>query len=297
MYLFSGIPRGFRNLWKNRRASFNSILIVASSLAVLGMIALLYLNVVHISQVWLSNTTVSLFLTEGLSAARRERILDEVRKNPIVRNAVAISPKSGLRALAAKLGANHNVLTDAELQGLPYTIDFEVLVDHRKKIGAIAKGFGRLAGVQEVVYAERVIDKVQLFFDLTKGLGIFFSTLILISFCFMIANATRLSLHSRRQEIEILHMAGATRGFIRSAFVIEGILIATIGWAVAIGLVWFSFRLLIAGLTWNEFTEALRDITIFFTPEMLGASLIVIAGLGAGSSHLSVTRVLRSIEP
>ena len=116
------------------------------------------------------------------------------------------------------------MLTEAELQGLPYTIDFEVLVHHRKKIGAIAQGFGRLSGVQEVVYAERVIGKVRLFFDLTKGLGIFFSTLILVSFCLMIANATRLSLHSRRQEIEILHMAGATRGFIRSAFVVEGMI-------------------------------------------------------------------------
>ena len=66
---------------------------------------------------------------------------------------------------------------------------------------------------------------------------------------------------------------------------------------IAVGLVWFSFRLLIAGLTWNEFTMALREITIFFSLEMLGASLAVIAGLGAASSHLSVNRVLRSLEP
>jgi cell division protein FtsX len=92
-------------------------------------------------------------------------------------------------------------------------------------------------------------------------------------------------------------MAGATRGFIRSAFVVEGMLVALIGWLVAVVLVWFAFRLILAGLTWNAFTMTLKELAVFFPPRLLGSSLAVILALGAISSHLSVNHVLRSIEP
>lgn len=297
MVLIYGIPRGFRNLRKNWRSSVNSVLIVASSLAVLGMIALLYVNVVHVSRIWFSNTTVSLFLKDGISTVDRQRLLAKVRGHPLVKNVVLVSPARGLESLAAKLGADRNFLTKAEKDGLPYTIDFQVFLDHRGRIGAIAKNFGGLSGVAEVIYAERVMEKVKVFFDLTRGIGIFFGGLILISFCLIIANATRLSLHARRQEIEILHMAGATRAFIRGAFVVEGMLLALIGWLGALGLVWFCFKLLVAGLTWNAFTMTLKDLSIFFSFHTLGISLAVILALGGLSSHLSVNRLLRSIEP
>ena len=297
MHLISGIPRAFRNLRKNWRASLNNILIVASSLAVLGMSALLYLNVLHISEIWLSNTTVSLFLRPGLADHERARPLKRVQEHPMVARAALVSPEEGLRSIAAKLGGNHDFLSRAEKGGLPYTIDFDVFVDYRKRIGTLAKSFGDMGGVEEVIYAERVIGKAKLFFDLTKGLGLFFGALILISFCLIIANATRLSLHSRRQEIEILHLAGATRGYIRAAFVVEGVLLAVIGWALALVLVRFAFTLLIAGLTWNELTMALKELAVFFSWRMLAGSLVLLAALGALSSNLSVNRVLKAIEP
>ncbi len=297
MFLIYGILRGFRNLRKNWRASLNSILIVSSSLAVLGMVALLYLNVIHLSQIWFSNTTVSLFLKDGLSSQQRQRLLAKVAGNPLVKKAELVTPRKGLESLAAKLGTDSNFLSNAEKEGIPYTIDFEIFVDYRNRLGKIARGLAKLPGVAEVVYAERLMDKVKLFFDLARGIGIFFGALVLVSFCLVIANATRLSLHARRQEIEILHMAGAGRVFIRSAFVIEGILVALLGWLVAAGLVWFAFELIVAGLSWDPFTMTLKKLAVFFPLRILAISLAVILVLGGLSSHLAVNRLLRSIEP
>ncbi len=297
MFLIYGIPRGFRNLRKNWRASLNSVLIVASSLAVLGMVALLYVNVIHLSQIWFSNTTVSLFLEDGLARQQRQRLLEKVKGNPLVKKAELISPKKGLESLAAKLGTDSNFLSNVEKEGIPYTIDFEIFVDHRSRLGKIARGFGKLPGVAEVVYAERLMDKVKLFFELTRAIGIFFGVLVLVSFCLIIANATRLSLQARRQEIEILHMAGAARAFIRSAFVVEGMLVALLGWLVATGLVWFAFELIVAGLSWDPFTTTLKTLAVFFPLRILAISLAVILVLGGLSSHLAVNRLLRSIEP
>ena len=100
MYLSYGIPRALRNIWKNWRASFNSLVILTASLGVLGLIVLLYTNVIQLSSVWLSNTTVSLFLKPGLAPEVRQAILEEVEGHPLVKKANLISPEPGLKSRA-----------------------------------------------------------------------------------------------------------------------------------------------------------------------------------------------------
>lgn len=297
MYLRYGLPRALRYLWKNRGAAGNSILIVAASLAMSGVIALLYLNVMHLSENWLSNTAVSLFLEPKIDQAGREKLLEKVTAHPMVREAKLVSPDEGLKALAKKLGSGGDFLNATQSNGLPYTIDFDVFVDYRRRIDSIAKQFSAMKGVDDVVYAQRVLDKVALFFRMSRWVGMFFIGLALLSFFLVIANAARLSLHSRSQEIEILHLAGATRGFIRSAFVVQGILIAIAGWLFALAIIWFSYRLIVAGLTWNEFTMPLKETTIFFPWRAVAASLLIIVLLGGFSSRLAVNHLLKKMEP
>lgn len=297
MYLRYGIPRAFRSLRTNWRANANNVLILAASLAVLGMIVLLYLNVVHFSQNWLSNTSVSLFLRPGLDDAERGALLAKVRQHPLVKQARLVAPDEGLRELADKLGADPTLLASAGAEGLPYTIDFDLFVDYRDRVGAIAERFRALPGVTDVVYTERLLEQVQTFFVIIKGIGGFFIGLILISFYLIISHATRLSLYARREEIEILSLVGATRGFVCSSFVVEGLVIALAGSVVATGMVWLSHELLISGLSWNEFTAGIKQQALFFPLKGLGIALGVAALLGAVSSYLAVTRLLREFQP
>jgi len=296
-HLNYGLFRAWRNLIKNLRTAGNNIIIIAASLAVLGVMSLLYLNIVHLSEIWLSNTKVSLFLKPHIEKTEMTALLEKVKAHPMVRQAELVTPAEGLKSLATRLGAELTLFSQAEKEELPYTIDFEVHLDHRRLVGEIAQGFSKLPGVEEVVYAERSLEKVALFFKLTQFVGLFFIGLILAAFCLIVANATRLSVHTRRVEIEILHLAGATRGFIRSAFVVESILLATMGWAVAIGIVWMVFQLMLAGITWDVFTNTIRELSIFFPTSLIAGSLVTVALLAAASSFVSVNAQLRNLEP
>lgn len=297
MYLKYGISKALRNLWKNWRSSLNSILIVSASLSILGMISLLYLNVMHLSTLWLSNTTVSLFLTEETASEDRTRLLERVREHPMVRSARLISPEEGMSQLSEKLGIDRTALTGSDRKTLPFTIDVEIFLDYRKRISDVAARFNKLKGVSDVLYAERMFDQVETFFMATKAIGVFFIGLILVSFWLVIANATKLSLHARRKEIEILHLAGATRGFIRSAFIYEGMLLAFGGAAFSLIISYLSFKLMVAGITWDTFTFTLRDTVMFFPFLLQLASLGVITLLGGASSFKSVNQILNQLEP
>lgn len=281
----------------NWRAAGNTVLILSASLAVLGMMALLYVNVVHLSTQWFSNTSVSLFLRPGIPAAGRKALLAQVRRHPLVREAQLVSPEAGLRSLASKLGTEHSLLREVPEQSIPYTIDFEMFVDYRDRVRLLAAQFGALPAVDEVVYTEQVLDQVRILFTLTKSVGLFFIGLILLSFYLIVSHATRLSLHARQGEIEILELVGATRGLIRSAFVVEGGLISLAASVISLGIVWFCYQLLVAGLSWNALTQFVHLETVFFTPPILGAAAGGVVLLGCLSSYWSVNRLLREFEP
>lgn len=264
-------------------------------MAVLGMIVLLYLNVQHAADVWLTNTSVSLFLDPSLNEARRESVLAKVRRHPMVRTAQLVSPQQGLEDLADRLGARKSLFDEQDRNELPYTVDFEIYLEFRDRIDQIAGNFRRVRGVQEVIYAEQILDKVRLFFQLTQIVGLFFIGLILLSFCLIIANAIKLSMHSRIEEIEILTLIGSTRGFIHLGLIIEGMVISLTGGLVALGLVWASYRLLLAGLTWDALTQNFRETAVFYRWEIVGAALGIVVILGGAASYLSVNRVLREL--
>jgi cell division transport system permease protein len=297
MYWSYGIPRALQNLRTNWRTAFYSTLIIAASFALLGIGVLLYGNVMNLSRLWLSNTSLSLFLKPGLSAEQRVALLSRLRADPTVSRAVEVSPEEGLRALAEKLGTGRSLVEGLDPKSLPYTIDFDLELEERANIGEIAARYRAAPGVDEVVYGERAVERVRAFFNVIRGVGLFLVALILLAFWFIVSNATKLSLYARREEIEILAAVGATRRVIGSSFVIEGMLLAGAGFLSALAITFVCYELLVVALTWSESTRALLGRTHFFPWEGLLLALagtLAVAGLG---SRVAVTRLLRGLEP
>jgi len=297
MKMHYGLSRALRSMRINWRPALNTILVLTASLTVLGVILMVYLNVLHFSRQWLSKTEVSIFLQSSLSDERRTEILEQLRVNPLVRGVKLVTPEEGLKELAERLGANHALLSADTENVLPYSIDVELYYDYRDKVDALAKDFRKIPGVQDVVYTERMLEKVELFFQVVQALGVFFMGITLISFYLVVSHATRLSMHVRREEIEIMALVGATRGFIRSAFVLEGMMVSLCAGLLALVLVWLCQRLMIAGLTFNTVSALTVTDTVFFPPLHLGLGLVAALVLGGASAHRAVNRVLREMEP
>jgi cell division transport system permease protein len=300
MFIRYGIPRAWQSLARTPWAALNHVLILSSALAVMGMIALLYLNVQHFGRLWLSSTSVSVFLRPELDDSERAAILERVRRHPLVKTATLVTPQQGLRALAERLGVENPAqaaLAGMEADVLPYSIDFDVVVDYRKRLGEIAKTFRNIPGVEEVVYTERVLDKVEQFFSVTQAVGAFFLVLLALAFYLTIAHATQLSLYSRRDELQILDLVGATRGVIRSAFVVEGVFVSAAAFALALALVAVCYAAVTQALAVNPVTKTLQGQTVFIPWPALGGAFGAVVLLALLSSWRAVNSVLRELEP
>lgn len=297
MYFRYGIPRAIRSFRHNWRSSVNNVLILTATLSILGMITLLYLNVMHFSSIWLSNTSVSLFLKPDLSEQGRQNILDRVGNHPLVKEVRLVSPEEGMKDLAEKLGANHAMLAGVGENELPFTIDFDVFVDYRNRVDEISDDFKKLPGVSEVVYTERMLKKVELFFRVTTGIGLFFLGMIIVAFYLVLSHATKLSLHARREEIVILNLVGATRGFVRSSFVVEGVMTALAGCGLSLLVVWICNKLLLFGLSIGQTDLDFAKEAVFYPLEGIAGAVIAAVILGAMGSRLAVNRTLREMDP
>ncbi|HUJ76218.1 MAG TPA: permease-like cell division protein FtsX, partial [bacterium] len=271
------MSRALKSLRRHWRAALANVLILSATLAVLGAAALLYVNAAHLARQWLSQGTVSLFLKPDLDDAGRQAILERVRNHPLVKGAVLVTPQEGLASLSRRLGGEKSLLEGVDPQSLPYTIDFEVLVDYRQHLRDLVRTFTAIPGVEEVVYTERLLERATQLFQLINALGALFIALISLAFFLIVSQATRNSLYARRDEIEILDLVGATRGLIRSSFVAEGMLIALLGFAVAVALVGACYGIVEGTLAYAPLPAMLKGVALVFLP------LPYLAGAGAGA--------------
>ncbi|MCW2957804.1 MAG: transporter permease [Solirubrobacterales bacterium] len=117
------------------------------------------------------------------------------------------------------------------------------------------------------------------------------AALLVIASILLISNTIRLSLFSRRREVEVMKLVGATDWFIRWPFVIEGIVLGALGGVVAIALLFVGKIALIDPLS-SDFALIASPETISFTllVSLLFAASVGVSGLGAG---LSLRRFLR----
>jgi cell division transport system permease protein len=117
------------------------------------------------------------------------------------------------------------------------------------------------------------------------------AALLVVASILLISNTIRLSLFSRRREVEVMKLVGATDWFIRWPFVIEGVVLGAFGGVVAIGLLFVGKVALIDPLS-SDFALIASPKTISFSllVSLLFAASVGVSGLGAG---LSLRRFLR----
>jgi cell division transport system permease protein len=185
----------------------------------------------------------------------------------------------------------------AELLGTnPLPASFRVYPEDPDKLGEIvtrlnADGEPQLAAIDEVRDREDDTNKILSATGLVKALTAGLAVLLVLASIALIANTIRLSIFSRRREVEVMKLVGATNWFLRWPFVIEGILLGALGGTVAILLLLVGKIALLDPLT-EQFSLLAAPDTIHFgllIAVLVGASVAV----SAAGSGLSLRRFLR----
>jgi cell division transport system permease protein len=153
-----------------------------------------------------------------------------------------------------------------------------------------AEGFAE----ENLSYPQQTIERLN---SVTSYMlwGLYAATLLfLVASVLLISNAIRLSIFARRKEIEVMKLVGASDGFVRTPFVLEGLIQGLLGAGLAaLAVIWLNFLF----VDWSR--EALTFVPISNSAVSTASVLLILVGvgvaIGVGGSFLSVTRFLRKI--
>ena len=267
-----------------------TVLIVTFLLAVFASLGLfLYDKTVGVR----NDITVKVYMKMGTQddTATLNKIHNELTALPYVKSVRYVSPEAALHTLTTDAQKDASVLPTN-----PLPPAFYIKLTDPSKAGQVSSAAGQIDGVKNcgsppcVTYGKEIADKV---LTVTKWVLVFLGSLMAllgIAAVVLIANTIRLSIFSRRREIEVMKLVGATNWFVRVPFVLEGMLTGFFGAAGAVALLTLVYVAL------SNLNGGLTDPAKSFPGGVAGLGLALVAFgtfLGAFGSGLTMRKFLR----
>ena len=294
------VKTGVHNLWANRMMTVASVGTLIACLLIVGFAVLFSINVDSIVEYLGQQNEVVVFMQMDTPAEYMATMEEELNSMEGLDEVVYVSSEEGFAEYKEGLGEDSYLLDGMEAEAaeiLP--AKFTAKIVDPQQVDAI------LASIRRMDY----VDTAEAPTDLTKTLvsvrtmvntigGIVIAALVLVSLV-IITNTIRASVFTRRKEISIMKYVGATNGFIRVPFIVEGVLLGIIAAVIAFLGIWGGYTIFLDAFA-TETSSWLGSITQNLVPfwdmgyQLLGYFLlagILTGGVGSAFSmrgHLKV---------
>ncbi len=224
---------GFRSLWSNRLMSVASIAVLMSCMIIIGCASMIFININgilgHIEQ----QNVMMVFLEDTVGKEEADQLGVEIKALPNVKGCVFISKDSAWEKQMESLGEDAALLEGLGENPLPDA--YKVTVDDLSRFEETVASLKNLPGVLSIQENSELAGKVmEMRQSVTAIAGIIIGMLLLVSL-FIVSNTVRLTIFSRRLEISIMKDVGATDGFIRWPFMVEGMAIGVLSGVLSLG--------------------------------------------------------------
>jgi cell division transport system permease protein len=225
------------NLWRNRFMNLLASATIAVSLLLVGVFLLVAHNLSHAVATLESQTTLSLYLKEGIRDKDRQAILSALKERPEVASLSYVSPEAALEKFRRVFPALREAPEALQENPFPSSVEIGMAEGHRDpaSLRNLAEEMKRLPGVDETAFDLPWVSRLRDVVSVARAAGYSLGGVVGLAAILTIASVIRLTIFSRHQEIEILRLVGATRTFILAPFLLESSLMGAMGGGLALG--------------------------------------------------------------
>jgi cell division transport system permease protein len=201
-----------------------TLITAAVMMWILGLTTLFSMNVRNLLRRLESDLLVQAYIHKDSKA---EEVLSAVRRMDNVSSVRLLSPADALAKLQNRMGSQSHVLDLIGENPLPWSL--EVRVKTAPEVPHLVRALMAMAEIEDVVYSGMVVERVAAISRLASRavVSMFFLSIMITSL--VVYNTIHISLYSRREEIGIMFLVGATRAYIAAPFVLEGTFLAFLG--------------------------------------------------------------------
>lgn len=237
---FRHFREGVKNLVRNGWMTFASVSAVAITLLILGVSLVIALNAQNMSSYVAGQLEVDVFLQQSMTDAQGMEVANQIKDLSGVKSVQFVTKAQGLQDLEKRLGPQYGNL----LTGIQNPLPDKVIVKaaNPKQTLDIANKIKGMSGVAKVNDGQSFVERFFQFMNVLRNIGIIFVVALVITAMFLISNTIKITIFSRRREIEIMKLVGATNWFIRWPFLTEGMIIGVFGAAVPFAVILFAYH-------------------------------------------------------
>ena len=288
------IGEGFSNVFKNKKSTGASLIIMCATMIIFGLFLILGENINHFVDNIKSEQGFQVFIKVDATEEEINEVGEKIRSLDHISTIDFVSKEDGLNSMKERLKDTKGVLDGFNVERLKAS--YMVKVDDLTKSKEIQDQILQIENVAKITSSDETITML---ISLANGVrivtGVILLLLIIISI-FIIANTIKLTVHARRKEISIMKYVVATNNFIRWPFIVEGMIIGILASLISIVIVGGAYNFIAKELVNTTFMKMIGMGLVGFG-DMLSSIIVVYMllgiGIGAFGSVISMRKYLK----
>ena len=276
---FYTLRQGFRNLFRNKWFTLASIATISACLFLFGLFYAIITNFQHIVKTAEEGVSVTVFFDEGIDDTLIQQIGDQISKRPEVSDIHFVSAEEAWDTFKQEyLGDYADGFTENPLED---SANYEIYLNDVSMQPALVTYLESLDGVRLVNRSDIAATTLTGVNALIAYVSMGIIAILFAVSVFLISNTVTIGISVRKEEINIMKYIGATDFFVRSPFVIEGMLIGLIGAAIPLGLIYVVYNVVLEYVT-DRFNMLSSLLSFLAVEEIFNVLVPVSLGIGVG---------------
>lgn len=227
------------NIKSNKQLFFASVGTITTALSILGLFLFVYINLNSVLSFWNDQVQLIVYLDDEISSGEKKQLEKLFSSSSEVNSFEFVSREKAWENFQSMFSEKSSFLKGMGFNPLPasYNLTIKPSAERLKNIQSLAKELNHVDGVESVEYGEEWINRFETFMILMRVFLLALGALLCLGAVLIIANTVKLSVLSRKSEIELMLLTGATPGFIKVPFFLEGIFHGVLGAVISLSLI------------------------------------------------------------
>lgn len=223
------IRDSFKSVFRNFSLSLASISCITITLLVVAISIILSVNVNNFATLVEKDVTIVTFLDLDITEEEIKSVEQEINDIPGVESYEFQSKTDISKEMMDSSDVFKNIMEQWNQEDSPIQDTFLVKVEDINDIGKIAKKIEKIDKVSIVKYGQGMVEQLVTIFDVVKKISIGMVIALILVTAFLISNTIKITIFSRKREIEIMRLVGASNLNIKIPFIFEGLFLGLLG--------------------------------------------------------------------
>lgn len=285
------LSRAITNIRQNVFVNVVTIGTITLALLIVSLFLLIFVNLENATDSLSERVQVTVYFDNDLTSQDQAMYREKIMALPGVSRVSYVTRDEALKRFKSRLRGQETLLEGVGAEILPTSFEIALKRSHREtdSVENFVSALKRIPGITEVQYGEEWVRRFNSFLNFLRLLGALLGGFLVIAATFIVSNTIKLTIYSRRDELDIMSLVGATRFFIKAPFLLEGLIQGIVGSSLSV--------LLLFGLYEGFLSNAGSFLT--FNPASSGMSFLsleYIAGLLLAGAVLGFVGSLTSLK-